>query len=178
MSAPAPATVKWLMSVANYPRDLPSRGGLAPDVDERERATLVLPILDMAELMASDFHGAVVLDRIDLQTTRNELASDGRALAEHLSEVTHRLRVVLDALVVLIELEVACEEGPQRARSRALNAAKSALSVAAIVPCNADGGEARSRSEVAPVVVCCAATRGPMVISANNTTRVIVRMAH
>src|SRR4029450_2770583 len=99
------------MPVADCARDLPPVAGPAPDVNEAERAAVLFPSLVVAEPMATDLHRAVVLDREDLETASHELSANSRRLPEHLAKVPLRLRVVLDALVVLIELEVACEEG-------------------------------------------------------------------
>src|SRR5262245_25801857 len=103
--------VARLVSVAHDARDLPPLGSPSPDVDEAERATLLLPVLEVAEPMPADFHRAVVPDREDLETAWHNLASNPGRLPEHLAKVFLRLLVVRDALVVLIELHVAREEG-------------------------------------------------------------------
>src|SRR5262252_8031437 len=99
------------MPVTDHARDLPPSVCPAPDVNEAERATLFLAILNVAEPMTADFHRAVVLDREDLETTSHKLSTNRGRLSEHLAKIPLRLLVARDALVVLIELEVASEEG-------------------------------------------------------------------
>ena len=83
-------------------------------MEELKCAAFSLAVLGMAETMRADLNGAVVLDRIHLETSWNEHPADLRRLAQHLAEILHGLGVVLEALVVLIELEVRGEECLQR----------------------------------------------------------------
>src|SRR3954471_20113372 len=115
LCSPCGTTHRWprLVPVADDPRNLPACLGLPPDVNEREDPAFVLPLLDMAKPMAAHLHRAVVLDRVHLETAGHEVSTNWRRLPEHLAKVLHRLRVVLDAFIVLIELEVIRKEGPE-----------------------------------------------------------------
>ena len=79
------------MSVANDARDLPPGFGPPPDVNKRERAAVVLSVLNMTKPMAADFNRAVILYWMHLETAGHELSANWCGLAEHLAEVFHPL---------------------------------------------------------------------------------------
>jgi len=102
------------MSVAHDSREFPSVISLPPDVQEFERSAHCFTILVVAEPMRTNLNCTVVFDGIYLEAPRDDLTPDLRRLAKHLAEILHCLRVVLEALVILIKLEIGCEECLQR----------------------------------------------------------------
>lgn len=71
-------------------------------MNELKGPTLILSVLHVAERMAAHFNCAVVHYRIHHETAADELSAHRCTLPEHV----HRLHVMLDAFVVLVELEV------------------------------------------------------------------------
>src|SRR5215212_8475894 len=95
-----------LVAIADHPRHLPLPFFLLPDVDELERAAFLMTVLVVAEAMRADFDGAVVTDRVDLETPEDELAADAVVLIEIALESRGQIAVAEETAGVVVELDL------------------------------------------------------------------------
>src|SRR3954469_22801513 len=73
----------YSMSVAHDARDFPGRPFFLPDVEKLERAADFFSFFVVAEAMGAGLDGAVVFDRINLESSADQFAAHSIVLCEH-----------------------------------------------------------------------------------------------